>query len=324
MGDRDDLQTAELCLMSSKLTKEILISLAIFGFGFASIIVLTLRLEASKPPIPAGYEDSDLMVEGGRLRGYSFGAEGLVADWYWMRALNYLGTKMVDAGFNPGMQDLRPLNPRLLYPMLDNASTLDPQFMTVYTYGATVLPDIDPQKAIALLEKGIGNNPGKWRLYQFLGYIYWEQKDYQKAAEIYERGAQLPGAPNFMSMMASNMRSQGGTREMARQIYTQVLNEAQDDETRIFARARLLGLDSLDEQDVIAEALTTFKKENNRCVTSWREFAGWLRTSHVRGLEKLRVNKNMEPVDPSDTPYLLDTSDCTVHHDRNNSKVAID
>ena len=310
--------------MSSKLAKEILISLVIFGVGFAALFALTLKIEATKPPIPAGYEDSDLTVEGGRLRGYSFGAEGLVADWYWMRALNYLGTKMVDAGFNPGIQDLRPLNPRLLYPMLDNASTLDPRFMTVYTYGATVLPDIDPQQAIKLLEKGIENNPGQWRLYQFLGYIYWDLKDYPKAAEVYERGAQLPGSPNFMSMMASNMKSQGGTRDMARQIYTQVLNEAQDDETRIFARARLMGLDSLDEQDVINEALSTFKKENGRCITSWREFALWLRNSQVRGIERLRFNKNLEPVDPSDTPYLLDNANCSVHHDRINSKVAIE
>ena len=310
--------------MSSKLIKETLISVLIFGIGFAALFALTAKIEATKPPVPAGYEDSDLTVEGGRLRGYSLGAEGLLADWYWMRALNYLGTKMMNAGFEPGTRKLAPLNPRLLYPMLDNASTLDPRFMTLYIYGATVLPDVDPQQAIRLLEKGIANNPGQWRLYQFLGYIYWEQKDYQKAAQVYDEGARLPGAPNFMSMMASNMKSEGGTRETARQIYSQVLSEAQDDETKIFARSRLLGLDSLDEQDIITEALNRFKRENNRCVTSWREFTSWLKNSRVAGIEHLRFDKSLEPVDPSDTPYILDTSDCSVHHDRNNSKVAID
>jgi len=310
--------------MTTKLLRDILISAAIFGLGFAALFSLTSRLEAAKPPLPAGYEDSDLTVEGGRLRGYSFGAEGLVADWYWMRALNYLGTKMVNAGFNPGMQDLRPLNPRLLYPMLDNASTLDPRFMTIYNYGATVLPDIDPQQAIKLIEKGIANNPDHWRLYHFLGYIYWEMKDYPKAADAYERGSQLPGAPSWMTMMASNMQTQGGSRAIARQIYTQVLNEAQDYETQVFARARLLGLDSLDEQDVIKEVLSKSKAENGRCVTSWREFTLWLRNSRVAGVERLRINKNLEPVDPSDTPYLLDSSECSVRHDRDNSKVAIE
>ena len=310
--------------MGSKFIKDILISIVVFGLGFAALFVLTSRIEATKPPIPAGYEDSDLTVEGGRLRGYSFGAEGLLADWYWMRALNYLGGKIVGAGGFAMVHDLKPLNPRLLYPMLDNAATLDPRFMTVYTYGATVLPDIDPQQAIALTEKGIANNPDKWRLYHFLGYIYWTQKDYQKAAEAYERGSQLPGAANWMNMMASNMQSQGGSRDTARQIYTQVLSEAQDDETRIFARARLLGLDSLDEQDVIKEALDKFQKENRRCAASWREFTIWLRSSRVAGAERLRINRNFELVDPSDTPYILDSEKCTVRHDRTNSKIAIE
>jgi len=310
--------------MRSKLARDLLLSAVIFGLGFAALFALTARIEAVRPPLPAGYEDSDLTVEGGRLRGYSFGAEGLVADWYWMRALNYLGTKMVDAGFGPGMQDLRPLNQRLLYPMLDNASTLDPRFMTIYTYGATVLPDIDPQKAIDLIQKGIANNPDQWRLYHFLGFIYWEQKDYAKAAEAYERGAQIPGAANWMTMMASNMRSQGGSRETARQVYAQVLNEAQDEDTRKFARARLLGLDSLDEQDVIKAALGVFEKQTGRCASNWRELMPVLRSGQIAGAQKLRTNKNGELIDPSDTPYLLERSDCSVRHDRNNSKVAIE
>ena len=28
---------------------------------------------------------------------------------------------------------------------------------------------------IALLEKGIGENPDEWRLYQDIGYIYWQE-----------------------------------------------------------------------------------------------------------------------------------------------------
>lgn len=297
---------------------------AVIIIGLYMTSVLTDVIEKVRPPLPAGYEDSDLTVEGGRLRGYSFGAEGLVADWYWMRALQYIGTKMVDAQITPGTGDLRLLNPRLLYPMLDNASTLDPRFMTVYTYGAMVLPQVNPEQAIRLTQKGIDHNPDQWRLYHFLGYIYWEQKDYSKAAEAYERGSQLPGAPNFMRMMASNMRTQGGSRETARQVYTQVLNEAQDDETRRFARARLLGLDSLDELDVISEVLKSYKDANQRCPNSWRELLPWLRTSKISGVERLRVNKNQEFIDPSDTPYLLNSADCTVKHDRINSTVAID
>ena len=310
--------------MTSKNIKDAILSTVVVGLGFVAIFALTGRLESARPPLPTGYEDSDLTFEGGRLRGYSLGADGLVADWYWMRALQYLGSKIVGAGGFSMVHDLKPLNPRLLYPMLDNASTLDPRFLTVYTYGAMVLPDIDAKEAIRLLEKGIKNNPGEWKLYHFLGYIYWQQKDYQMSAQIYDRGSQIQGAPNWMRMMAINMRSQGSSRETARQMYTQMLNEAQDDETRIFARSRLLGLDSLDEQDVINAALRSFQNNVGRCPVSWKELLPFLRTSRVPGVERLRVNRSQELIDPSDTPYLLESSDCSVKHDRIHSHVAID
>jgi hypothetical protein len=310
--------------MNSKNIRDAILSAVIIVVGFGAVYWLKPQIEAARPQLPAGYEDSDLTLEGGRLRGYSFGADGLVADWYWMRALQYLGGKVVSAGGFAMVHDLKPLNPRLLYPMLDNAATLDPRFLTVYTYGAMVLPDINAQQAINLLEKGIENNPKEWKLYHFLGYIYWQQKDYQKSAEIYEQGSQLPGAPSWMRMMVSNMRSQGSSRETARQIYTQVLNQAQDEETRIFARARLLGLDSLDEQDVINEALKSYQSSTGKCPASWKEFIPWLRSSRIDGVERLRINNAQELIDPSDTPYVLMGDSCTVKHDRRFSKVAID
>ena len=303
--------------------KDIALSLVIFGLGFAALISLTSKIEAIRPPLPAGYEDSDLTVEGGRLRGYSLGAEGLAADWYWMRALQYLGTKMIETEMHPGM-DLKPLNPRLLYPMLDNASTLDPRFMTVYIYGATVLPEVDPNQAISLTQKGIDHNPNEWKLYHFLGFIYWDLKDYPKAAEVYERGSHLAGAHNWMHMMSVNMRSEGGSRDTARQIYTQVYNEAQDEETRGFATARLLGLESLDEREAINTALAAFVEKNGRCPADWREAFSSLRGAKVNRRKELRFDSaTLAPVDPSDTPYiLLNEGKCEVSLNIQQSKAA--
>jgi tetratricopeptide (TPR) repeat protein len=309
--------------MGSQNFRDIVISAVIFAVGVFSIYALTSKLEQIRPPLPKGYEDSDLTVEGGRLRGYSFGAEGLVADWYWMRALQYLGTKMVEAKTGPGV-DLKPLNPRLLYPMLDNASTLDPRFVTVYAYGATVLPEVDPQEAIRLTEKGITNNPEQWKLYHFLGFIYWELKDYPKAAEVYDRGSRLPGAPNWMRMMAVNMQGEGGTRETARQIYGQVYDQAQDEETRNFAKARLLGLESLDEREAINDVLANYAEKNGRCPANWREVFPLIRRVRSKAGKELRFDSStLAPVDPSDAAYLLvNEGKCEAAVDIHQSKVA--
>ena len=202
--------------------KDLLLSIFIFGIGFAAVITLTSRIDAVRPPLPSGYEDEDLNLQGGRLRGYSFGSEGLVADWYWMRALQYMGKKIVENPQGVNIEDLKVLNPRLLYPMLDNAVTLDPRYMPVYSYGASVLPEIDPQAAIKLLEKGIEHNPDEWKLYHYLGYIYWQQNDYPKAAELYDRGSKIAKAPDWMHLMVVNMTTDGGSRETARQVYARM------------------------------------------------------------------------------------------------------
>ncbi len=163
--------------------------------------------------MPEGFEDEDLALQGAKLKGYALGFEGLIADWYWMRSLQYIENKVVkspDETLN--IENLTALNPRLLYPLLDNATTLDPQFMAVYAYGAVVLPAIDKEQAIKLTEKGIADNPNEWRLYQQLGYIYWRLDNFEKASLVYTEGAKIVGAPPFMSLMAAKMKSEGQSR----------------------------------------------------------------------------------------------------------------
>src|SRR5215213_6851345 len=118
--------------------------------GFAAIFGLSNFIESSRPPLPEGFEDEDLALQGAKLRGFSLGLEGLIADWYWMQSLQYIGDKVLKSKADINLENLQPLNPRLLYPMLDNATDLDPQFIAVYSYGAVVLPAINAEQAIKI------------------------------------------------------------------------------------------------------------------------------------------------------------------------------
>jgi hypothetical protein len=52
--------------------------------------------------------------------------------------------------------------------------------------------------------RGIANNPERWELYKELGRIYVEKfKEPCKAADIYDRGAQLPDAPEYLKRFAA-------------------------------------------------------------------------------------------------------------------------
>ena len=290
----------------NKNSKQVILSLAAVLIGFALVFVLSNFVKENRPVLPESYADEDLALQGKRLKGFSLGFEGLIADWYWMQSLQYIGEKVVKSDGDINLENLQPLNPRLLYPLLDGATDFDPQFMTVYSYGAVVLPAINHEQAIKLTEKGIANNPNDWRLYQHLGYIYWRLQNYEKAAEVYAEGAKIEGAPLFLKLMAAQMKSAGGSRETARAIYEQMHAEAQDAQTKENAQLHLLKLDSLDERDAIQPALVDFQKRNNRCAANWSEMFPLLRSLKTPRGKNLRFDAaTYAPVDPSNVPYVL-------------------
>jgi tetratricopeptide (TPR) repeat protein len=291
--------------------------------GFGAIYALSTDLESARPPLPAGYLDSDLALQGGRLRGFAAGAEGLIADWYWMMSLQYVGNKLAESGESfVNVDDLRALDPRLLYPYLDTATDLDPHFMAAYYYGAIVLPAVDPQQAITLTQKGMARNPDQWRLHQYLGYIYWRMGDYEKASEVYQAGSRIPGVPPFMKMMAAAMKTQGGSRETARQMYGQMLQQSEEQSTIDTARLRLMELDSLDERDALNAALEKARAASGRCPATLREIVPMLRTVKLPHSE-FRLDPSGNLADPSGAPYILEKAACKAVLDPERTKVPL-
>ncbi|MCY7346975.1 MAG: tetratricopeptide repeat protein [Pyrinomonadaceae bacterium] len=304
--------------------RQIVFSIALIAGGFALIFALSNFLERHISTLPKGFEDEDLSVQGANLKNYSLGFEGLLADWYWMKALQYLGKKFLDSKEDVSLENLTPLNPRLLYPYLDNATTLDPKFISVYEYGAVVLPAIDKEQAIKLTEKGIRDNPNNWRLRHYLGFIYWRLGNYQKAAEVYEEGAKITGAPLFMRQMAAKMNSDGGSRETARAIYRQMFEESEDRQTRENAALRLLRLDFLDEQEIIQKSLDDFKRKNNRCANNWREIMPFLQAAKIPDAQKIRVDNQANLIDRSGAAYLLNKEICRAELDAARTKIPLE
>ena len=300
----------------------LVLTLTVAIVGFAAIFFLSSYIEKHRISLPASYEDNDLSFQGKRLKGFALGAEGLLADGYWMQSLQYIGNKMVHADSEViDLGDLRSLNPRLLFPLLDNATDLDPKFMAAYSYGATVLPAVDASQAIKLTEKGIANNPGQWRLYQYLGYIYWQSKDYEKAAETYEKGSHIEGSPIFFKQLMALMKTQGGDRNTARKIFSQTLNEAPDQSTKYNAGLRLQELDALDEMDAIDAALDKARSATGACPQRLSEVIPRLRTVSLPSGKDFSVDAAGELVDPTGAPYLLDRQSCKATLDPGKTKL---
>ena len=277
--------------------------------GIAGAVALSRWMERHRPPVDASLEEERLYVTGAIAKRMSLGFSGLVADWYWMRSLQYVGRKVLAYQGEIQLDDLSALNLQLLPQLLDTATTLDPQFMAPYEYGAVVLPAINDQDAVALLEKGIKANPSAWRLYHHLGYIYWQREDYHRASEIYSAGAKLPGAPQWMQEMSARMAAEGGSRDLARTIYQRMYEQADDPQVKKTIERRLLQIVSFEQRDVIRRLLADFGARAGRCVSSWREIAPALRAA------RLQLDASGAPLDPANTPYVLAKDGCDVDLD---------
>jgi len=156
---------------------------------------------------------------------------GLLADIYWTRAVQYFGGK------RSGPK--RTEDYRLLYPLLQITSELDPQ-LTWHTSSEPISGTNPPEgagrpdQAIALVEHGIQNNPDNWKLYYELGFIYYymESKNYAKAAESFERGTKVPNAHPFLRILAAQMAQHAGEIQTSRMLWQAAYATTQDPTVR--------------------------------------------------------------------------------------------
>lgn len=310
MSERMPEQTTASCDDASRraATSDALLALVVVA-GLASVFALSRWLDARRPPEDPFASYEELYVRPETARRLSLGFNGLVADWYWLRSLQYVGRKVGAYHGDFALDDMRTLGIRNLGPLLEEATTLDPQFTAAYEFGAVVLPSIDRDAAIKLIRKGIRENPQDWRLRQHLGYIYWQAGRFEEASQAYSEGARLPGAPPWMSVMAAQMHTQGGSRNLAREMYRRMYEEAADEQVKALALKRLAQLESLDQRDSLARALADFRTRAGRCPAAWRELAPALRAN---GFE---TDASGAPLDPAGFPYALDPVACEARLD---------
>jgi tetratricopeptide (TPR) repeat protein len=258
--------------------------------------------------------DETLYFSSGQtIRKMSLGLEGLTADIYWIRTLQYFGRKLIDSGKPLSSSMTADIDMPLLAPLLNIVVTLDPHNLPAYRFGAIFLPERDIPAAIALLEKGIRENPNEWRLYQDLAYIYWQEGNsatkeeqaalYEKAAHWYELGGQIPGSLWWMRDLAGLMRIKGGSRDAARLVYQAYLTS---DDKNISAQAveRLKQLQSLDELDVINSVLAKWRQSNGHCPADLRAIAPSLRSAGIL------LDDDSMPIDPDGFSYVFDAVNC--------------
>lgn len=317
MSDRAATECASGAAAQARLRRRSDAALALVVVaGLACAAGLLRFTETARAHESARAEIEELYLSPEAARRASICFNGLVADWYWMRSLQYVGRKALAHKGKVNIEDLSPLGLNMLAPLLDVTTTLDPQFGAAYEFGAAVLPAFDPAAAVALVEKGIAANPDSWRLHQHLGYIRWQQGEYRASSEAYAAGAQLPGAPRWMLELSARVEAEGGDRSVAREVFRRMYDETDDQQVKSLALRRLAQIESFDERDSIRRVIRAYATEAGRCPREWREIATALRRT-----TGLRLDTSGAPLDPSGAPYALVNEGCEVDLDPRLSQV---
>jgi len=171
-------------------------------------------------------ERDDVLLRSGKLvRLMSLEYAPLAADIYWTRVVQYYGNKHVRG----------QANLELLWPLLDITTTLDPNLLIAYRFGAMFLSQAPPtgagrtDLAVQLIQRGIKENPEYWRLYEDLGFVYYfDLKDYQKASEAFLEGSKKPGAQLWMKVMAAKVAAEGESLEVSLALWTDIYQSSLD------------------------------------------------------------------------------------------------
>ena len=266
-----------------------------FGLTMAALVSAFVGVEAWRDrvygePTPG---DSVLYIRSGEaVRRMSLSFTPLVADMYWIRAVQYFGSTR-----------LKPSSSRnydLLHPLLDITTSLDPRFVMAYRFGSIFLAEGypggpgRPDLAIALLEKGFRADPTRWRYLQDIGFVhYWWLGDYRTAAAWFRKAADIPGAPWWLRSLAAVTLAQGGDRRSSRALWQSLRESADNEWLRNNATFRLAQLDALDAIDQLTAVVAGFRARTGQIPASWD------------ALVRARMLSS-RPVDPAGAPYVLD------------------
>jgi tetratricopeptide (TPR) repeat protein len=235
------------------------------------------------------FQDVLNVPSGAVLRHLSLGNEGLLADIYWTRVIQYFGRQRLD----------RATRFPLLGPLLRITTDLDPQLVVAYRYGAIFLAEKPPQgagrpdEALQLLMKGIAANPQYWRFWEDVGFIYyWDLRDYHRAARAFEAGSRMPGALAWMKTMAATVLARGGDLETSRQLWLEVYEHPGNDQVRKSAENHLAAVDAGIGIERLNTLLARYREREGHPAGSFRELVAG------RYLVKL-------PLDPTGVPFAI-------------------
>ena len=224
------------------------------------------------------------LPSGKYLKPAAFGYDLLLADFVYLWSIQYYG----DPGFHPKLEYLRHT--------YDIVTELDPNFLDAYQTGAFFMfYDMrNPKAGLELLDRGLERNPKEWIIAADAGfYCMMNLRDYSKAADYFQKAADVPGAPQQARRMVASLKFRTGDRVQAYLIWKDIYETSTKASIKQVAYHHMHDLKILVDLDALRAAIANYKKQRQRLPLNLNQLVA---AGLIREL----------PVDPEGNEYLYD------------------
>jgi tetratricopeptide (TPR) repeat protein len=165
----------------------------------------------------------------------AMGYDQLVADWYWLSFVQYIGDSEGRSRDKYAQADK----------YLDLIVGLDPKFVKAYWFAAFVVggDQKQPELAAKFIDRGIEANPNNWYL-PFIGGInqYLFAHNDLAAAKYYRMASKFPGAPDWLGRQAQMLEAHIPSFIKEINTWDNIYRSTKDPLVKEKARAKLIGL----------------------------------------------------------------------------------
>jgi hypothetical protein len=212
----------------------------------------------------------------------------LLADLYWLRAVNLAGGAST------------PQDGLAMAQLANQITTLDGEFRAPYWYCAVHIPQRyagkweNAKHADALLRRGLEHFPKNVFFAVILVHnLIFYQRDYRAAADLLKDAATWPDAPPHFGPLATRLYAMTGQFDVARELVRELKESATDEDTRKLMETREREVDVEAALQAVDALVDRYQREQGRPAASIQALVdqGYLE----------RV-----PLDPDGLPITLD------------------
>jgi len=207
-----------------------------------------------------------LLPDLGTLRLAALGFDALVGTFYWLRAVQVVGS-------SPTWSDR---DAPLLGRLADLVVGLDPWVDHPYRFTAVWLTDSPESVRTAnrILERGIAYHPGEWRnrFYLSFNHFFYLGDPATAAAEL-EPAIHLEGAPGYLGRLHARLRSEHDGLEAGAAYLTELVRQTEDPYQRAAYEKALDEIETERRARYLDQARDEYRRRNGRDITSVEDLA---------------------------------------------------